>query len=174
MASVVFSLFITFLLAGIWHGAGLTFAIFGALHGAGLVYEVLTKKFRKKLAKALPARIYDRICNLIAFAYISLAFIFFRAENVSQAGIYIRKIFLGLNFKAGGYGLGIGQFSFFLTILLIVFAMAAEIIAAKKGGIVKIVSSKPLFLRWGLYFLLVVLILVFGEFGETKFLYFQF
>ncbi len=172
--SVVFSLFVTFVIAGIWHGAGLTFVIFGALHGAGLVYEFLTRKFRKRLAKSLPAVIYDKVCNIIAFSYVSFAFIFFRSENISQAELYIKNLFSGLNFQAGGYGLGIGEFGFLLILVLIMFAMLAEILTYSKGGLVKMVSSKPLIVRWSLYYVLVLLILLFGEFGEANFVYFKF
>lgn len=172
--SVVFSLFLTFLLAGIWHGAGWTFIIFGALHGAALVYEFISKNFRKQLAKMIPSFIYDRVCNLIMFAFITFAFIFFRSDNISQAIYYMSHMFTNLNLKFGGYNLGIGQFEFWLAMFLIVLAMTIEIRTAKNEGVIRFVSSRKRFFRWGFYYAVIILIICFGVFGESSFVYFKF
>ena len=42
-----FSVFITFLLCGLWHGANWTFILWGGLHGIYLIFSCLTKDFRK-------------------------------------------------------------------------------------------------------------------------------
>jgi len=172
--SVVFSLFVTFLLAGIWHGAGWTFVIFGALHGGALVYEFLTRNIRKRLFKKVPVFIYDGICNIIAFCYLSFAFIFFRSADITQAGYYLSHLFVNLNFKFVGYNLGLGSFQTLLMIVLIIFAMFTEIYTSKKEGVVKYISAKPVIVRWGFYYAITLLIICFGEFGETSFLYFKF
>jgi D-alanyl-lipoteichoic acid acyltransferase DltB (MBOAT superfamily) len=172
--SVVLALFVTFLLAGMWHGAGWTFIIFGALHGGALVYEVLSKNFRKKLSKAIPAVIYDKFCMLLAFSFLSFAFIFFRSADLMQAEYYITHMFTDLSLKFGGYRLGIGQFEFLLVIILIILAMIAEISTVKNNGLIEWVSSKPTVIRWGFYYLVVLLILCFGVFGEYSFVYFKF
>lgn len=172
--SVVFSLFVTFLLAGIWHGAGWTFVIFGALHGGALVYEFLTRNIRKKLFRKIPAFIYDGICNIIAFSYLSFAFIFFRSADLAQAGYFITHLFVNVNLKLGGYTMGLGKFETITMLVLIVFAMFAEIYTSRKEGLVKFISAKPVIVRWGFYYAIVLLVLCFGEFGVSTFLYFKF
>jgi alginate O-acetyltransferase complex protein AlgI len=93
--SVAFSLFITFLLVGLWHGAGWTFVVFGAMHGAALVYEALSRKFRKKLSKKINPFIYNKLCLLLVLGYVTLSFIFFRAGSVNDAFFIINSLFSG-------------------------------------------------------------------------------
>jgi D-alanyl-lipoteichoic acid acyltransferase DltB (MBOAT superfamily) len=68
---------VTFLLGGLWHGAGWTFILWGALHGIGLAVGVLWRKFMKPLPAALSWPI------LIAF--LILTWIFFRARSMEAA-----------------------------------------------------------------------------------------
>jgi D-alanyl-lipoteichoic acid acyltransferase DltB (MBOAT superfamily) len=81
------NLFITMLLGGLWHGAGWTFVIWGALHGAYLGVNHAWRALRERFGlsarwtgalNALPARI-------LTFLAVVVAWVFFRAENVSAA-----------------------------------------------------------------------------------------
>jgi alginate O-acetyltransferase complex protein AlgI len=72
--------FVTFLLAGIWHGAGLGFVIFGALHGIGLSYLAVAKRYKRTspFAQWWANSPFAHVCStLITFFYVSFAFIFF-------------------------------------------------------------------------------------------------
>lgn len=74
---VKLNLFITFLLGGIWHGAGWTFIIWGGLHGvACVVHRVWSCRFRK-LMKPL--------AWFVTFVFVNVAWVFFRAENMETA-----------------------------------------------------------------------------------------
>ena len=64
---------ITFLIAGLWHGASWMFIIFGGLHGLGIVINQYWKKRKIKLHKV--------VAWLITFNFINVTFVFFRAEN---------------------------------------------------------------------------------------------
>ncbi len=90
--SVAFSLFTTFVLVGLWHGAGWTFIIFGALHGIVLVYEAFSRKFRKNLSQKFPSFLYNRLCMLLLLCYVTFTFVFFRAESVSDAFFIMGRI----------------------------------------------------------------------------------
>ncbi len=91
--SVAFSLFFTFILVGLWHGAGWTYIIFGALNGSVLVYEALSRKFRKKLSQKIPAVLYDRLCMLMVFIFFTFALIFFKSASVNDVFIILGRIF---------------------------------------------------------------------------------
>jgi len=58
---IIFSVFLSFLILGIWHGSDFTFALLGGIQGLILGYEILTLKTRKKLAKTIPYIIYKPI-----------------------------------------------------------------------------------------------------------------
>lgn len=87
-AMTYLNLMITFLIGGIWHGAGWLFLLWGALHGLGLVIH---RQFRTwKIA--LPTW----SAWLLTFLFVNFAWIFFRAER-SRDAFKVIKGMLGLN-----------------------------------------------------------------------------
>ncbi|MFX0546379.1 MBOAT family O-acyltransferase [Roseovarius sp. S1116L3] len=85
---VAANLMVTFLLGGLWHGAGWTFLIWGAIHGAGLVIGRMCSRAGLRLPRIL--------AWLLTFAVVHLAWVFFRAEDVAQA-LDILSTMFGLN-----------------------------------------------------------------------------
>jgi len=74
------NLFITMVLGGLWHGAGLQFAVWGALHGAFLA---LSHALRGKFVNpSLPLRFVGALLTLTAVYF---AWIFFRAGSLGEA-----------------------------------------------------------------------------------------
>jgi alginate O-acetyltransferase complex protein AlgI len=94
-AGLAASLFITFFLSGLWHGAGWTFIIYGSMHGLALVYEVLTKKQRKKASSKINQHLYNNLSMLLTFSFVVVSWIFFRSVSTQQAFGYLHKIFTG-------------------------------------------------------------------------------
>lgn len=70
------NLLITFLLAGLWHGAGWTFVVWGLLHGAALVIHRLWKGFGLKMPAVLGW--------LTTFLFVNASWVIFRAENLRE------------------------------------------------------------------------------------------
>ena len=83
--AIITALLVTFLTSGFWHGAAWTFVIWGLLHGVMLCWEVLTAKVRKRLAKIVPAFLFNGISVLFTFSFVSFTYIFFRARTLSDA-----------------------------------------------------------------------------------------
>lgn len=83
--------FITMLVCGVWHGAGLQFLLWGALHGLALMldrlYQNATAGFLPRIRPALRP-----LGALLTFQFVTLAWVLFRADNLSVAWIMIRKI----------------------------------------------------------------------------------
>jgi len=71
------NLFLTFLLGGIWHGAGWTFILWGAWHGAGCVVH----RFVSKLFKPFPMF----FAWLMTFGFVHIGWVFFRAPGIKEA-----------------------------------------------------------------------------------------
>jgi alginate O-acetyltransferase complex protein AlgI len=109
----MFVTIITFLIAGLWHGASWMFVVFGGLHGAGLVINNYWKKRKIKMNKV--------IAWLITFNFVNITFIFFRAKSWDDA-IKVLKSMFSLdnivlpNFLEGklgflkGHGIDFGSF----------------------------------------------------------------
>ena len=71
------NLLATFIIGGIWHGAGWTFVFWGFLHGMALVIHRAWNKLGFKL--------WNWIGWLITFNFINIAWIFFRAREWDDA-----------------------------------------------------------------------------------------
>ncbi|MEI4262923.1 MBOAT family O-acyltransferase [Roseovarius sp. D0-M9] len=85
---VAANLMITFLLGGLWHGAGWTFLIWGAIHGLGLVIGRVFSRAGLRLPHVL--------AWALTFAVVHLSWVFFRAEDLAQA-IDILQTMFGLD-----------------------------------------------------------------------------
>ena len=93
------NLMIVFAVSGLWHGAAWTFVIWGVLHGLYQIIGTVTVKKRNSLVERLgfttshPAVIWVR--RVITFVLVDFAWLFFRANSISDAGALIGKIFTG-------------------------------------------------------------------------------
>lgn len=106
---------ITFLVSGLWHGANFTYIIWGGIHGTYLVMETLLLKKRAISPKwNLPRR-------AITFTLVCFAWIFFRAQSVSDACLVISSIFT--NFMPQHLLLGLGASRTELLILLLLMLL---------------------------------------------------
>jgi len=82
------NLMATFIIGGIWHGAGWTFVFWGGLHGSALVIHRAWNRAGFKLSAWL--------AWLITFNFINIAWIFFRAKEWGDATKILSGM-LGLN-----------------------------------------------------------------------------
>lgn len=91
------NLLIVFTLSGLWHGAALTFVVWGLLNGLYQVIGELCAPARRQVHRALhlhedslPLRVVQPV---IVFLLSTAAWVFFRAESLSQALEILRRIF---------------------------------------------------------------------------------
>lgn len=82
------NLLLTFLIGGIWHGAGWTFVFWGFLHGAALVVHRLWSQLGFRLGTVLGW--------FVTFNFVNIAWVFFRAEHWQDA-VNILRGMVGLN-----------------------------------------------------------------------------
>jgi D-alanyl-lipoteichoic acid acyltransferase DltB (MBOAT superfamily) len=82
------NLFITFLLAGLWHGAGWTFVLWGCLHGVALVLH----RIWDKIGFRIPAL----LGWIMTFIFVNAAWVVFRATSMAEALAVLRGM-AGLN-----------------------------------------------------------------------------
>ena len=82
--------FLAMIVAGLWHGASWMFIVWGVLHGIGLVIH---KFCRNNGLDKIPDNKYTKgISWFITFSYVSLAWIFFRAADMTTATTLISNI----------------------------------------------------------------------------------
>lgn len=185
-----FNLFITFLISGLWHGANWTYVIWGAMHGTYLILAIPTQKFRDGVKRALGISkvkwLNTAIQIVIVFILADFAWIFFRANSVSDAFIIIDRIATD-----GWYFLThISDMSYVSNtirtlgfdrdeVMIVLGAIGAleivQIWQERKGSVREELYRKPIWQRWAFYYVMVLAILFLGAYGqEVQFIYFQF
>lgn len=156
------NLMLTMLLGGLWHGAGWTFLAWGGLHGLILCL------YRWAGGKPILPGIWGRIvATVIFFHLVCLGWLFFRAENFSQAWEMIVLIFTRQEITAfSTYAMG--MLAFFCGPL-----MAYEIWTDRKHTLRRI-EAAPWGWRAACYCYMVFMLIEFPPAIHGAFIYFQF
>jgi alginate O-acetyltransferase complex protein AlgI len=163
--------FIIFLLSGFWHGANWTFIIWGALNAIYFLPLLLTNRNRQNLEIVAQDRFLPSFKELFAmgftFAITVFAWIFFRAESVSQAFDIIREIASPTLLRLPK------EVPLFLMVLLLVFILVEWLGRRDKYAIENMLSGRRTVIRWAVYYSLALIIFLFAG-KEQTFIYFQF
>ena len=189
------NIFITFLLSGIWHGANWTFAVWGLLNGLYLEIEVLGKRLINHLAPQLHlrqehivvARLLGLFKTLVTFSLISLAWIFFRAKDISTAWYMVSEIFCGwgsalasitqTDFYEKYVYMGRSDYEFKWAVTGVVMLLIFEYLTAEHTFIGKLCAEYRYvryFFKWLLISTALLFIIVFAKTDGQQFIYFQF
>ena len=180
-----FNLFFVFMLSGLWHGANWTFVIWGTLHGTYLIIGNMTKKSQQAINEKtglskLPflQKIMDAS---ITFLLASFAWIFFRAKSFAYALLIIKNSFLeSKSTFEGSVHTGLNSVKVFYTKLDWIFILVSLTILLIVHWIQRdkspnlLLSKQPAYIRWSLYFGLLMLLLFGRQMGKAQFIYFQF
>ncbi|MFC1828170.1 MBOAT family O-acyltransferase [Thermodesulfobacteriota bacterium] len=169
----VFNIYIVFLLSGMWHGANWTFFAWGSLHGIFYLLEFGGKWFQKRFLPENPRfrTLMQPVRIFVTFHLVLLAWVFFRAGSLSDAGLIVSRIFTDFG---GPFYLGASQLTTFLSICLIGLLVFVQI--SQKRGWISIYFSVPRMpyqIRWAGYLGMLIGIALLGK-SSNEFIYFQF
>lgn len=168
--------FIIFLLSGFWHGANWTFIVWGLLNALYFLPLQIRGKNRVNMdvtgaGKFLPG-IKEILMISVTFAMTVFAWIFFRAENLSHAFIYIKGIFSASVLQIPtltNYYVAILTGLFIFVLLLVEWTGRRNDYALEN---IHVNINRPI--RWSLYALTVFVIFMYSSTEQTEFIYFQF
>jgi alginate O-acetyltransferase complex protein AlgI len=164
---------VTWFLTGLWHGANYTYILWGMIHGLLLIVYHIQRNPRKKLLKKigitndhLVIRIFETIITLFV---IIIAWIFFRADNISIAIKYLSNMFSSSLFTYPTI------FPVDLIVIILLFIMT-EWISREKLHPFQFDSKKKLniVLRPVLISIVIWAIILWGAFKNKEFIYFHF
>ena len=181
-----FNIMVVFLVSGLWHGANWTFVVWGGLNGLYQVLGDIIKPFKNRAMSffrvkqnALSYRLYS---IFLTFLFIDFAWLFFRADSMSQAMDMIRfgitnigiwDLFDGMFTQCG---LSQAQLAVLIIALFILFTV--DVMKENSIDVIGWVQSQGIVLRWIIYFGLLYYTLIFGIYGPkydaSQFIYFQF
>ncbi|MCM1457357.1 MAG: hypothetical protein NC130_05795 [Lachnoclostridium sp.] len=139
-----------FLLSGIWHGATWSFIVWGAIHAVLYLIEYFLKIKN-------PNWLY----HVFTFVSVTVAWIFFRIENIGEAAYVVSRIFSDI---VSPIQWGSSTFGTVLTVALLLIFVCREWLTFKG----RLIRRAPIE-----YVLLMLCICLFGV-SSDQFVYFQF
>ena len=170
------NIFIIFIVSGFWHGANWTFIVWGFLNALYFLPLMLVGKNRKNTdivaeGKLIPS--FKEIVNVgITFLLTVIAWIFFRADDVSQAFYMVKKIF-STNIFLINYKWSQGFISILHITLIFILLSVEWINREKEYGLERLPKYK--ICRLVIYVIIINLILFLGDYhSKNEFIYFQF
>ncbi|MDN3492425.1 MBOAT family O-acyltransferase [Winogradskyella bathintestinalis] len=168
---VIRNVFIIFIVSGFLHGANWTFIVWGLLNAIYFLPLLLTNNNRNHLEIVALNKKWPSLKSLLlivlTFGLTTLAWIFFRAETITHAFLYIKGVF-------NKSLLSIPEVRPTNVLILLVVFIGIEWLGRRDEYAIETLGFKwkrPI--RLGFYYALVILILLFSR-NEKTFIYFQF
>ena len=168
------NLMVTFLVSGLWHGADWTFVVWGAVHGLAQVAENALGVRREVHGVMRWLRVAG------TFAFVMLAWVFFRAGSLNDAVYVAGNLFTGLS-DVKAYFIYYGYKCFEipnmdkLSMLVNVIILALwDWYSLKLDLLARVTMKKSPVLRYACYFGLLTILLLTEATAPVSFVYFQF
>lgn len=166
--------FSIFIVSGFWHGANWTFIAWGALNAVYFLPILLTKNNRRNLdtvaeGKYLPS--FKEFSSIaLTFGLTVIAWIFFRADNITHAKNYLLTIFSRTIFAP------IDNIPFGLFFIMLFFISIEWLNREKQFGLARFEKDNWVFTIIDKTIILVTfwMIVIWNSSKEVEFIYFQF
>lgn len=173
-----FNLMLTFLVSGLWHGAGINYILWGGIHGFYQIIETISGKNKKgREEKRNP--LLNLFSVFLTFMAVCLAWVFFRADSVSHAWRIISLSFHEIGnpynyFRTAVICLDM-SYAYMIYLSIPILLLTIYDYASLKRDVIAWISSRKPWVRYPVYIFLLLIILLFSEKGvSTEFYYFQF
>ncbi len=167
--------FIIFLVSGFWHGASWNFIAWGFIHACGFLPLLLLNRNRKHVTDVVAQ---DRkLPNLkelwqmtSTFAFVTFAWVFFRAKDLGEALGYIERICVSINYNPKQFFYLPGGKMAFLYIIPLIWG---DWWFRENERELKYVKSN--IFRFTIYYLVIFLLIYYSNhISNSTFIYFQF
>ena len=167
---------IIFIISGIWHGANNTFIVWGFLHALyTIIYMLFNNRFKNFAFR--DSRIWNIFSYSVTNILVVFAYIFFRAENISQSQQIISNIVQRVQpsmFKIvlldaeqmGGFGI----VSILISVVAILYMIIVEKLYKPKLLELNQQPIKDIFF----FTITTIFVIIAGVFVKESFIYFQF
>jgi len=163
--------FIIFLVSGFWHGANWTFLVWGFINAMYFMPLLIFNQNRKNITISAENTLLPPLKDLLqmcgTFFITLIAWVFFRANTITDAFLYLQRMFSGSLFVKPEI------FPKLLFVFLFIL-LSFEWVQRKKQHALQFTdNNNKLVLRWLLYGMITFIILFFPG-NQQEFIYFQF
>ncbi|WP_027138115.1 MBOAT family O-acyltransferase [Gaetbulibacter saemankumensis] len=174
------NLFLVFLVSGVWHGAAWTYVIWGAIHGVVIVIEKFSDKFRtnvfSKIGFKRPTFGNKVFFVFITFSIVCISWVFFRANSLEDALNVFLEICNINNYTWNFENPEIDLFELKKSLFFIATMLIIEILH-NRINLHSFLNKQGIIFRWTVYLTAILVLLIFGIYGnydDSQFIYFQF
>lgn len=169
------NLMIVFLVSGLWHGSGWSFIVWGGLHGIYQIMGGLLKPARLKIISLLhinPDLPGNRFLKMLFnFALINFAWLFFRAESLTQSIQIISQSISMWNlwelFDGTLLTLGLDWPDILVLILSLIIVLVMSVCQYKKIDWKTNLMSQGFLFRATVYVTCITILVIFGIYGSS-------
>lgn len=166
---------VIFLVSGFWHGANWTFVIWGALHAIYFVPLMVMGQNRQHTDEICPGRILPSLNQFIrilaTFSMVCVAWVFFRADNVTEAFAYLSRMAETLFTDLPGFVQFVDDAV--EALVAIVLLLLVEWFQRHREHGLELSHLKYGWLRWLIYYGVIAALYYHGG-AAQDFIYFQF
>ncbi len=173
----MFNLFMVFFVSGLWHGANWTFVLWGIIHAVYRIAGELTAKPRKALYAKMRintgALWFKAGQKLTTFFFVCFAWVFFRANSLSDVGTLLSSLALGWgDIGASFSSIGLNLASGVVAVLALVIMSELDILTERSEESREITAkTSTVYAVWAVA---VAWLLLLSVGGASSFIYFQF
>ena len=180
----VSAVFVTWILFGIWHGAGWNFMVLGLLQALAINFEFFTKRKRQIYFSKIPVFLGKWIGRIVTYLFYGASLVFFFSPDLKTTLQYFDRLqWMNISMpitrtQLSDYRVEIFSYSiaFVILIILLILEMISCDMKNKYEKIEILWVSNNLkfqFLRFVIYYVALLLMLFFGGM-QTEFIYLQF
>ncbi|MDD2961467.1 MAG: MBOAT family protein [Muribaculaceae bacterium] len=152
---------IVFFISGLWHGAAWKFIVWGLLNALLILPTIIMKRKDPKTIATLK----DLPAIIITFTFAAILFVIFRCDNLPE----VVNFFSHVSFDPGQWAAPTGKTPFLYIIPMIIIEWIS-----RRNEFALAVMPQNRILRYGIYWLLLILIIYGTSFESQPYLYFQF
>ena len=168
--------FVIFLVSGFWHGASWNFIAWGFIHACGFLPLLILRKNRKHVSsivaydKKIPS-LKELVQMISTFAFVTFAWIFFRADGIFVAFDYISRMVTSISTQPEQM-LSIPAGKILLTLILPLPIVIGDWILRRDERSLSFSKSK--YISTIIFVTLIVIVSLFLDTIKSSFIYFQF
>lgn len=176
------NLIVVFGLSGLWHGANMVFLIWGTLQGVWQVITLFTAPVRNWIAKLLrvPRKVGTVLSGLMVFHMVLTGWVFFAVGYVRGTAASLNDALTVFSRVGKAFTDLPKQFAdksyspdLLLSFGLIGFLIVMDVMEERWNLWAKL-RLRPVYLRWAVYYALILGLLAIGVWQQTRFVYMSF
>lgn len=163
---------LVWILTGAWHGKTVTYMLWGVYYGVIMSISLILEGTFKKWKEALhikDGRLYSAFSVFRTWIIVFVADALIRCNTLTEAKSVFCAMLFRFNIRvlvsSSLTDFGLSKYDFMKLFAALFIFFVVSVMQEKKIDVRDYLKSRPLPIRWGCYYILILMILVFGIYG---------